>query len=416
MSCAPQGRSKGSVPGLVFCLSTRAPSRGVRELENSLKHILESSSVISLRWYLFLIALGLLVGHYFFDSRLVRALEPRPFYWLFEVAFIIIYWALLMEFLRLVFAWRNLHVLLQRLSWHPLLAAFKRYRDGRPNQAKMNLTHPPSSFAVLETSVGQAAHLVRTAKALEQAPEVDEGLRELLRRSIPEWEVQVQGAESQLCEALRIQWTDDSRDERVSTGETAKKQRASNIKGNWRQSVKFRCHAHHALFRLLQSLGKPLEGYWSYIQAEDAPKAPSPGAKEFFDQVEEFIVGRVVNFLAIVFPALQNLGYFVLAGLLLMLLAVTSYPFQPRNEFLFFNWVIILSFIGTVFWIFVQMDRDTVLSLLNDTKPGEVNFSRELMLRTLLYVAVPLLALLGAQFPESLRQILSLFTAAQGGS
>ena len=98
-----------------------------------------------------------------------------------------------------------------------------------------------------------------------------------------------------------------------------------------------------------------------------------------------------------------------------MLLAVTSYPFQPRNEFLFFNWVVILSFIGTVFWIFVQMDRDTILSLLNDTKPGEVTFSRALVLRIVLYVAVPFLALLGAQFPESLRQILSLFTAAQAG-
>ena len=41
------------------------------------------------------------------------------FYWLFEAAFIIVYWALLMEFLRLVFAWRSLHLLLQRLSWHP---------------------------------------------------------------------------------------------------------------------------------------------------------------------------------------------------------------------------------------------------------------------------------------------------------
>jgi len=77
---------------------------------------------------------------------------------------------------------------------------------------------------------------------------------------------------------------------------------------------------------------------------------------------------------------------------------------------------VILSFIGTVFWIFVQMDRDTVLSLLNDTTPGQVDLSRGLVLRMLLYVGVPLLALLGAQFPESLRQILSLFTAAQGGS
>jgi len=156
-----------------------------------------------------------------------------------------------------------------------------------------------------------------------------------------------------------------------------------------------------------------MEGYWFSVQIDDAPAANTPGAKEFFDQAEEFIVGRAVNFLAVVFPAIQNLGFFVLAGLLLMLLAVTSYPFQPRNEFLFFNWVVILFFVGTVFWIFIQMDRDTILSLLNDTVPGQVNFSRELVLRTMLYVAVPLMALLGAQFPESLRQMLSLFTAAQ---
>jgi uncharacterized membrane protein len=153
-----------------------------------------------------------------------------------------------------------------------------------------------------------------------------------------------------------------------------------------------------------------MEQHWYSGHAEGA----APAATAFFEQVEDFIVTRMVNFLAVVFPSLQNLGYFVLVGLLLMLLAVTSYPFQPRNEFLFFNWVVILSFIGTVLWIFVQMDRDTVLSLLNGTEPGQVNLSRELVLRTFLYIGAPLLALLGAQFPESLGKIVSLLTAAQG--
>jgi hypothetical protein len=389
---------------------------GVRDLENSVKHILESSSVLSLRWYSLLLVIGLLVGHYFFATRLVWALETRPFYWLFEGAFILVYWALLMEFLRLVFAWRSLHLLLQRLSWHPLLAAFKRYRGCRPNLARMNLTRPPSSFAALECSVDQAGRLVRAANSLVLAPDIGEGLRELLQRSIPEWEAQAQTAASQLCDALRLEWADDSRTEPALPAETGRKKRANRIQGNWRQALKSRCHAHHALFRFLQSLGTPMEAYWSSLRLEGAPAPPAPGIKEFFDQIEEFIVGRMVNLLAIIFPLIQNLAYFVLAGLLLMLLAVTSYPFQPRNEFLFFNWVVILSFMGTVFWIFMQMDRDTILSLLNDTVPGQVNFSRELALKVVLYVAVPLLALLGAQFPESLRQVLSLFTTAPGGS
>jgi hypothetical protein len=409
------GTVEKSQPWLSF-LSLDVPSfSGVRELENSIKHILESSSVISLRWYSLLLAVTIMVGHYFFDTRLVRALEPRPFYWLFEVAFIIVYWALLMEFLRMVFAWRSLHLLLRRLSWHPMLAAFKRYRGCRPNLAKMNLTHPPSSFAALECSTDQARRLMRSANALAVSSDIDQGLRESLRESIPMWETHVEGAAAQLREALRLEWTDSSRAEKLPPADPSRpKMRASRIQGNWRQSLKSLSHAHLSLFRIAQLLAKPLEEHWTSTRMEAAH--PAPAAKEFFDQAEEFIVGRAVNFLAIVLPSLQNLGYFVLAGLLLMLLAVTSYPFQPRNEFLFFNWVVILSFVGTVFWIFMQMDRDTIFSLLNDTVPGQISFSRELVLRMLLYVAVPLMALLGAQFPESLRQILSIFTAAQGSS
>jgi hypothetical protein len=385
----------------------------VQELENNIKHNLESSSVISLKWYASLLAVALLVGHYFFDTRLVRALEARPFYWIFEAAFFIVYWALLMEFSRLVFAYRSLHLLLQRLSWHPLLGAFKRYRECFPSLSKMNLTHPPSGFAALETSVDQAGRLLGTAKNLIQAADTDPNLRELFRQSISEWEAPVRVAEAQLREALRLQWTDASQINARSQPDPVRKKRAGRIKGDWRQSLESRCRAQHALLRLLQMLSRLIEKYWVPDQPGEPPLHTTPEVKEFFDQAEEFIVGRIVNFLAVVFPSLQNLGYFVLAGLLLMLLAVTSYPFQPRNEFLFFNWVVILSFIGTVFWIFIQMDRDTVLSLLNGTNPGQVNFSRELALRTILYIAVPLLALLGAQFPESLQQILSLFTAAQ---
>jgi hypothetical protein len=383
---------------------------GVRELEHNIKHNLESASVISVKGYTALLALALVVGHYFFDTRLVRALEARPFYWIFEAAFFIVYWALLMEFIRLILVWRGLHLLLQRLSWHPLHAAFKRYHQHFPSRAKMNLTHPPSSFAALESSAEQAGHLLRTARTAIQAADTEPELRKFFQQSILEWQAQVQAAEAQLYEALKLQWTDPEQAEGHSVLEPIRKKHPSRLKGDWRRSLGCLCRAHHALFQLMQSMTAPLEQHWHSGHADDA----TPGATTFFEHAEELFVSRVVNFLAVVFPPLQNLGYFVLIGLLLMLLAVTTYPFQPRNEFLFFNWVVILSFIGTVAWIFIQMDRDTVLSLLNGTKPGEVNFSRELVLRAFLYIGAPLLALLGAQFPESLGKIISVFTAAGG--
>ena len=388
---------------------------GVRELENSIKRILESSSVISLGRYASLMALGLLVGHYFFATRLVRALEPPSFYWLFEAAFIIVYWALLMEFFRLVYAWRSLHLLLQRLSWHPLLAAFKRYR-GLPAPLGQNESYPPAfnlcGIGVLGGPGGPPAAHGQKAGAgawhrrgpAENVAAIDSGMgsagsnrrhRSFAKlcgyngRTIPgpkrpyPW---IRRARNAPAASKAIGGNPSSPDATPTTPCSASCNQSEN---RWK-------------------------GYWSPSPTEGAPSTPAPDAREFFDQVEEFIVSRLVNFLAVVFPSLQNLGFFVLAGLLLMLLAVTSYPFQPRNEFLFFNWVVILIFIGTVFWIFVQMERDTVLSLLNDTNPGQIHFSRELVLRILLYVAVPLLALLGAQFPESVQQILSLFASTQG--
>jgi hypothetical protein len=403
------GGARNENSWLGFLPVTGESFSGVGELENNIKHNLECASVMSTQEYLALLAVALVVGHYFFDTRLVRALEARPFYWVFEAAFFIVYWALLTEMVRFVLAWRGLHLLLLRLSWHPMRAAFKRYHERFPNRAKMNLTHPPSRFASLEASVEQARRMLLAARVLVETADADPELREYLRRSIPEWEAQVQTAESELYKALRFQWTDPTQGEGHSAPEPARKKRATRLKRNWRQSLALRWRAHCALLQLLQSLTGPMEKHWSGGLAESAPAAT------FFEQAEEFIVTRVVNFLAVVFPSLQNLGYFMLVGLLLMLLAVTSYPFQPRNEFLFFNWVVILAFVGTIFWIFVQMDRDAVLSLLNGAEPGQINISFELVARTLLYIGAPLLALLGAQFPDTVGKIVSVLTAAQGG-
>ncbi len=395
-------------------LSLDVPSfSGVRELEVNIKHTLESSTVVSFRVYAVLVFISFNVWVYFFYHRLVRALEVRPFYWLFGVAFFIVYWALLMEFLRLVFTWRSLLLLLQRLSWHPLLTAVRRYREHRPNLARMNLTHPPSEFAALESSVSQAARAVRAARELISQDPAAGRSAEMIRESLPLWEAQLQTVGTYLGEALQMEWAGDSGAEPASFKEAGRKKGALRLRNDWQQSLRARCHAHGALFQLLQSLAKPMDARWSCTYRESDPALSAPAAKGFFEEAEEFVVTRMVSFLALVFPSLQNLALFVLAGLLLMLLAVTSYPFQPRNEFLLFNWVVILSFVAAVSLVFIQMDRDTVLSLLNGRKPGQISLNPEFVIRLALYLAVPLLALFEAQFPESVRQILSIFTTTQ---
>jgi hypothetical protein len=116
------------------------------------------------------------------------------------------------------------------------------------------------------------------------------------------------------------------------------------------------------------------------------------------------------------FAHLQSLVAFVTAGLLLMLIAVASYPFQPRELMLLFNWTIVLSVVGLILLTFIQMERSTILSLLSGSTPGQVSWNREFVLRLAIYGVLPIMTLLSAQFPDTLRRIVSWIGMLQGHS
>jgi len=110
---------------------------------------------------------------------------------------------------------------------------------------------------------------------------------------------------------------------------------------------------------------------------------------------------------------MQNLIVASVAGLLLLLFAVSSYPFQPHDLLLLFNWTGILAFVGIAMWVFVQMNRDPLLSSLNGTTPGQIDWNKEFIIRIVVYGIVPILALLGAQFPQSVGQLVSHFIPSE---
>lgn len=65
-------------------------------------------------------------------------------------------------------------------------------------------------------------------------------------------------------------------------------------------------------------------------------------------------------------------------------------------------------------FVFVEMNRDAVLSHLNGTNPGKLNWDRDFISRIVVYGVLPISALLGAQFPQSLAQLLSHFLPGGG--
>jgi hypothetical protein len=99
---------------------------------------------------------------------------------------------------------------------------------------------------------------------------------------------------------------------------------------------------------------------------------------------------------------------------LLLLLAVANYPFEPYRLLLTFIWLVMVTVVGTDLWVFVQLDRNMLISLISGTDP-KVTFDGALILRVFAWAIVPLLSVAAAQYPEfadALYKLLSPFEHA----
>jgi len=123
------------------------------------------------------------------------------------------------------------------------------------------------------------------------------------------------------------------------------------------------------------------------------------------------LLSQVAAFVQHMLVQLQSLAGLVTAGLLLLLMAETSYPFQPHERLLLFGWVLILIVVAVTMVIFVQLSRDKVISLLAGTIPNKLNWTSDFVVRVLLHGVLPILLLLGIQFPAVLQNLLSWFSS-----
>jgi hypothetical protein len=122
---------------------------------------------------------------------------------------------------------------------------------------------------------------------------------------------------------------------------------------------------------------------------------------------EDLVGSHVVIYLCHVFMYLRAFLSFVTVAMLLVLLACLSYPFQPQRMLMFLAWSSIGGVtIGSVI-VFVQLEHDEVLSRLSKTRPGKVSWERGFILRVVVYVALPLLGLVAAEFPSVGRVLFS---------
>src|SRR5262249_9232043 len=150
-----------------------------------------------------------------------------------------------------------------------------------------------------------------------------------------------------------------------------------------------------------------LEDSW---RAADGAGADAAGQ----DEGKLFLFTHIVAFLQHIFSHLQKLVLVVTIRLLLLLIGSSADPFKPLEAFRMFSWVGILTSVVVTIFSFVKMNRDKTLSLLAGTTPGRLNVTSDFVMRVLIHGVVPVIALLGAQFPHAMRQIVSWLSVFQG--
>jgi hypothetical protein len=109
----------------------------------------------------------------------------------------------------------------------------------------------------------------------------------------------------------------------------------------------------------------------------------------------------------------QHFAYGLTASVLLLLAAFGSYAFEPHRLLLTCLWGVTGTVIISGLYVFVGLDRNTLLSLVAGTAPGRVTLDAALVVRLATWVGVPLLGIAAAQYPEvanALGRVIEPFT------
>jgi len=136
--------------------------------------------------------------------------------------------------------------------------------------------------------------------------------------------------------------------------------------------------------------------------------SPPEAAAQSWRQRAETYVAMVVAVL--VLRHVRQFKYFLYTATicaLLLLLAVSSYPFEPHRALLLCMWLLISAVVGLSLWLFMQLDRDPLLSSLSGhlESAGKVSLNSALLQRVLIWFLTPMLGLLAAQYPAVARAL-----------
>jgi hypothetical protein len=115
---------------------------------------------------------------------------------------------------------------------------------------------------------------------------------------------------------------------------------------------------------------------------------------------EDFVAMRSATFISHVLYHLRELMTAALVGALLLVAALAAYPFHPPRFIDVCSLLVVASVAIGGLVVIVRLERNEILSRLAGTPPGRVSFNFNFVSELLVYVVVPVLALVATLVPE----------------
>jgi hypothetical protein len=355
---------------------------GVAEIETRVRKLLKSRPG-DLPTAMPFLAVGAIGFLWFMAMRPGHSFEGVVFDWFlsFEAfaVFVAVTWALV----RLVLVWGATRELLRRVYRHPNRAAFDAVHRQLPGGQRIMLTETTLPLMALESSLGYAREMVLVAKSGRYGSAAGATPHQGVTR-LNALENELRAAEVLVSATL-----------------------AAEAGRRWKQAVASRAQAEQAIGKLTEGIAEILEPQWRTQSAGGESAFTDPVGHRVYRLGELFIAERVIDFLRGVFPHFKNLMTGTTVAILLTLLAMNSYPFEQRDTLLTIAWLAVLSAVSVMGYVLVTMNRDRVLSLLAGTEPGKLTWNGTLIAQFLTYTILPLLGLLGVQFPGQMGALFS---------
>jgi len=371
--------------------------------------------VFSARWFQVTAAMGLVSALYlsskYLSRQLALSIEGPGFDLLFLGSAIVSAWLGTWGFARMIYLWKQIQRLLRQLDLLPMRDAFSEIGKCLCWKSIWLLETQHQTLSVRTAAIDCLRLLAspqgKQSLTVRRLDEIQVGIRRE-HKSLEEFWKMLMGGSEEINRLLRS----SSRVSRKIEDELSK---AAEI---LLTQVLFECWnsggvRNPLMIERLEAIEAP---YKAMAQAAQATSSTSVEAAEHGRQAasksspvaclhwlklsEQFVALRFAAYIRPILLQIRNLVTTLTAGFLLLLVVITSYPFQPHRLLLTIQWGILLITVAGVMGVLVQMQRDPILSRLTGTQAGKVDWNREFFGEIFKYGIVPIAGLLAAEFPQ----------------